>query len=56
MIWNSIRTEALTYPIKEKVEKSERTIGVPEGLPISNTLANIYMHNIDRKYRKIDYI
>lgn len=56
LIWNSIRTEALTYPIKEKVEKSERTIGVPEGLPISNTLANIYMHNIDRKYRKIDYI
>ena len=56
LIWNSIRTEALTYPIKEKVEKKERTTGVPEGLPISNTLANIYMHNIDRKYRKIDYI
>ena len=25
-------------------------------LPISNTLANIYMHNIEKKYRKIDYI
>lgn len=56
LIWNSIRTEALAYPIKEKVDKGERIKGVPEGLPISNTLANIYMQNIDKKYRKIDYI
>lgn len=56
LIWNSIRTEALAYPIKEKVDKRERTKGVPEGLPISNTLANIYMNNIDKKYRNIDYI
>lgn len=56
LIWNSIRTEALAYPIKERIERRERTVGVPEGLPLSNTLANIYMHNIDAKYRNIDYI
>lgn len=41
---------------KGKKEKGERTIGVPEGLSISNTLANIYMQDIDRKYRGFDYI
>ena len=56
LIWNAIRTEALTYPIKEKVEKGERTLGVPEGLPISNTLANIYMINVDKKYQSINDI
>lgn len=56
LIWNAIRTEALSYPIKEKSIRKERTCGVPEGLPISNTLANIYMIDIDKKYRNIDYI
>lgn len=56
LIWNAIRTEALLYPIKEKSEKKERICGVPEGLPMSNTLANIYMIDIDEKYRNIDYI
>lgn len=54
--WNAIRTEAITYPIKEKSEKSERTLGLPEGLPISNTLANVYMSDIDKKYKSFDYI
>lgn len=56
LIWNSIRTESIAYPIKERIERRERTVGVPEGLPLSNTLANIYMHDIDAKYRNIDYI
>ncbi|MBD5464812.1 MAG: hypothetical protein HDR22_03170 [Lachnospiraceae bacterium] len=56
LIWNAIRTEALIYPIKEKVERRERILGVPEGLPISNSLANIYMINVDKKYQSIDYI
>ena len=56
IIWNAIRTEALLYPIKEKTVKGERTRGVPEGLPISNTMANIYMQDIDTKYGKLDYI
>ena len=56
IIWNAIRTEAILYPIKEKTVKKERILGVPEGLPISNTLANIYMQDTDIKYRKLDYI
>ncbi len=56
IIWNAIRTEALLYPIKEKNVKKERILGVPEGLPISNTLANIYMQDIDTKYRGFDCI
>ena len=56
IIWNAIRTEALLCPIKEKTVKKERILGVPEGLPISNTLANIYMQDIDIKYRNLDYI
>ncbi|MCC2164450.1 reverse transcriptase domain-containing protein [Brotaphodocola catenula] len=56
IIWNAIRTEALLYPIKEKTVKKERILGIPEGLPISNTLANIYMQDIDVKYRELDYI
>ena len=56
LIRNAIRTDSLTYPIKEKVEKRERTLGVPEGLPISNTLANIYMIDVDKKYQGINYI
>lgn len=56
LIRNAITTEALSYPIKEKVERKGRTRGIPEGLPISNTLANIYMSDIDRKYEKIDNV
>lgn len=52
LIKNSISTDALIYPVKEKIKKSERKLGVPEGLPISNTLANIYMNSIDQKYKK----
>lgn len=56
LIWNAIRTEAVSYPIKEISEQKERTIGIPEGLPISNALANIYMLGIDKKYQNVDYI
>ena len=51
LIRDAITTESLTYPIKEKYDKKGREIGVPEGLSISNTLANIYMCEIDRKYK-----
>ena len=42
--------------MKEKKEKTQRSKGIPEGLPISNALANIYMSGIDKKYQNIDGI
>ncbi len=56
LIENSIKTEALAYPVKEKMKEKERSIGIPEGLSISNALANIYMSNVDQKYRNMDFI
>lgn len=50
LIKNAIQTESLAIPIKEIKEKEIRTVGVPEGLPISNALANIYLHDLDEKY------
>ena len=43
MIESAIQTESLLIPIKEIKKKEARTLGIPEGLPISNALANIYL-------------
>lgn len=51
LIRKAIETEALGYPIKEKVKREKRKIGIPEGLPISNSLANIYLMDLDEKYK-----
>ena len=48
----AIKTEAISYPVKEKCIAGQREKGVPEGLPISNALANIYLSEIDEKYSK----
>lgn len=50
MIKKAIKTSALSYPVKDKIAISDRENGIPEGLPISNALANIYMIDIDQKY------
>ena len=50
LIQNAITTDAIAYPVKEKKPICLREKGVPEGLPISNALANIYMTDIDSKY------
>lgn len=50
LIQKAIETESLGYPIKEKVKRHKRELGIPEGLPISNSLANIYLTNLDEKY------
>lgn len=50
LIENAIKTEAIAYPIKDKIPRAERTVGIPEGLPFSNSLANIFMSGIDEKY------
>lgn len=51
LIQNAIETESLGYPVKEKVKRKKREVGIPEGLPISNSLANIYLASLDEKYR-----
>ena len=50
LIQKAIETESLSYPVKEKVKRHKRELGIPEGLPISNSLANIYLANLDKKY------
>ncbi len=52
LIERAIKTEAIAYPVKEKKPVSERKKGIPEGLPISNALANIFMIDIDKKYKQ----
>lgn len=51
LLKTAIETEALAYPVKEKVKRGKRERGIPEGLPISNSLANIYLTDIDDKFR-----
>ena len=53
LIQKAIETESLSYPVKEKVKRHKRELGIPEGLPISNSLANIYLANLDEKYSKL---
>lgn len=53
---NAIETESLSYPVKEKVKRKKRELGVPEGLPISNSLANIYLASLDKKYTAVSKI
>lgn len=56
LIQNAIETESLSYPVKEKVKRKKRELGVPEGLPISNSLANIYLASLDKKYTAVSKI
>ena len=51
LIESAIQTESLLIPIKEIKKKEARTLGIPEGLPISNAIANIYLSDLDEKYR-----
>ena len=53
LIQKAIETESLSYPVKEKVKRHKRELGIPEGLPISNSMANIYLANLDEKYSKL---
>ncbi len=58
LIKNAIKTNGIEYPIQKKNKKIERIKGIPEGLNISNSLANIYMLNLDalmKNNKKIKY-
>ncbi len=50
LIEKSIKTPEIAIPIKTKNIYDTRSVGIPEGLSISNFLANIYMIPIDEKY------
>lgn len=49
LITKAIKTTTFSYLTKEKNEII-RDRGIPEGLSISNTLANIYLMDLDKKY------
>lgn len=47
VIKRAIEMDAIDFPIKNKTEKKKRKKGIPEGLNISNSLANIYLLDLD---------
>ena len=50
LIEGAIQTPSLEIPIKSREIANDRKIGIPEGISISNILANIYLKDIDNKY------
>ncbi len=51
LIHNCLSKKTVSKPSKENSLKNY--CGVPQGLSISNILANIYLQNIDKKYKEI---
>lgn len=56
LIFSAITTPSVSLPIRNRSSVKKKTQGVPEGLSISNALANIYLCDIDVKYTSIDSI
>lgn len=56
LISNAIKTSSLPCTIQTRSTTTINEKGIPEGLAISNSLANLYMANIDQKYRAITNI
>lgn len=52
LIDSAIKTNAISLPKNKSKLVEEKDIGIPEGLSISNSLANIFMIDLDEKYRK----
>lgn len=50
LIESAITTETVSLPVKAPGKRGRREKGIPEGLPISNALANVYLTDIDKKY------
>ena len=56
LISKAIKTPTVSGLGKAIREAKENEKGLPEGLPISNSLANIFMEDIDRKYKSMNGI
>lgn len=50
LIQKAIQTSSVAYPIQKRNCYSSNINGIPEGLSISNSLANIFLSDIDNKY------
>lgn len=55
LIEGAITTPSISVGTKSQFV-TRRDIGIPEGLPVSNSLANLYLKNIDLKYENITEI
>lgn len=53
LIKKAIQTPSIPFPCINKCRYVEVKQGVPEGLAISNALANIYLMELDKKYSNI---
>lgn len=56
LIFSAITTPSISLPIRNLSSIQNKAQGVPEGLSISNALANIYLCDIDEKYLSKDNI
>ena len=56
LIFKAIKTPTVSGLGKTSKEVGEKTEGLPEGLPISNSLANIFMEDTDYKYKHMNGI
>lgn len=56
VIYNAITNDGIEFPIKKLNKKTVRKEGIPEGLSISNSLANIYLISLDEKMMNLPNI
>ena len=57
LIKAAVQTTSVSYPIKQRnLKKTIQDVGVPEGLPMSNSLANIYLSDLDEKFKKMQHV
>lgn len=55
IISNAIKNITVSATTKRKFYPNENILGVPQGLPISNILSDIYLHKIDKKFESENY-